>query len=60
MERAGGNDVPDYRRTSGTSARDRDHELAVLGMDHDVSEREVVQGDAGPLELDWLASSLCL
>ena len=39
------------RWTSGTSGGDRDHELAVLGMDDDVSECEVVQGDARPLAL---------
>src|SRR5258708_5663006 len=45
-----GDDVSDHRRASGTSGGDRDDELAVLGMDDDVSECEVMQGDARPVD----------
>src|ERR1019366_4982441 len=42
--------VSDHRRKSGESSGDRYDELAVLGMDHNVPERQVVQGHVGPLD----------
>src|ERR1019366_8046185 len=42
--------VPDHRWTSRESSGDRHDESAVFGVDHNVPERQVMQGHVGPLD----------